>query len=135
MDISELDKDIIELIERKSKLGELDYNSSKYDELEEELHDLEDGFLEKYGDFLEDILHEVHDEYCPDNEVLLPIAYIPSRVTVKEGEYDVPSDQGVYVEADDYESNETKLVLLPSPTRVVLLVSPSQKEVVWTAKG
>ncbi|MCG8386343.1 MAG: hypothetical protein MJA30_12425 [Cytophagales bacterium] len=135
MDISELDKDIIELIERKSKLGELDYNSSKYDELEEELHDLEDGFLEKYGDFLEDVLHEVHDEYCPDNEVLLPIAYIPSRVTVKEGEYDVPSDQGVYVEADDYESNETKLVLLPSPTRVVLLVSPSQKEVVWTAKG
>ncbi len=135
MDISELDKDIIELIERKSKLGELDYNSSKYDELEEELHDLEDGFLEKYGDFLEDVLHEVHDEYCPDNEVLLPIAYIPSRVTVKEGEYDVPSDQGVYVEADDYESNETKLVLLPSPTRVVLLVSPSQKEVVWTAKS
>ena len=135
MDISELDKDIIELIERKSKLGELDYNSSKYDELEEELHDLEDGFLEKYGDFLEDVLHAVHDEYCPDNEVLLPIAYIPSRVTVKEGEYDVPSDQGVYVEADDYESNETKLVLLPSPTRVVLLVSPSQKEVVWTAKG
>lgn len=135
MDISELDKDIIELIERKSKLGELDYNSSKYDELEEELHDLEDGFLEKYGDFLEDVLHEVHDEYCPDNEVLLPIAYIPSRVTVKEGEYDVPSDQGVYVEADDYESNETKLVLLPSPTRVVLLVSSSQKEVVWTAKG
>lgn len=135
MDISELDKDIIVLIERKSKLSELDYNSSEYDELEEELHDLEDGFLEKYGDFLEDALHEVHDEYCPDNEVLLPIAYIPSKVMVKEGEYDVPSDQGVYVEADDYESNETKLVLLPSPTRVVLLVNPGQKEVVWTAKN
>ena len=135
MDIAALDKDIIVLIERKSKLGKLDYNSPEYDQLEEELHDMEDGFLEKYGDYLEDALHEVHDEYCPDNEVLLPIAYIPSRVTVKEGEYDVPSDQGVYVEADDYESNETKLVLLPSPTRVVLVVGREQKEVVWSAES
>ncbi len=134
MDISTLDRDLITLIERKSKLSKLDYNSSQYDQLEEELHELEDGFLDKYGDYLEDALHEVHDEYCPDNEVLLPIAYIPSKVVVSEGEYDVPGDQGVYVEADDYESSETKLVLLPSPTRVVLLVNPEQKEVVWKAE-
>ena len=57
-------------------LKKLDYNNPKYDDLEEELHDLEDSLHVKFGDFLEEILQNVHDKYCPDTDVLFPIAYL-----------------------------------------------------------
>ncbi|MTI23434.1 hypothetical protein, partial [Fulvivirga kasyanovii] len=97
-------------------------------------HDLEDDFLEKYGDYLEDAFHEVHDEFCPDTDVLLPIAYLPNEVIITDDGYDVAFKEGVYVEVDDYPGKETKLVLLPKPTRIILQVDPQQKEVVWKAK-
>ena len=134
MDIQALDNDLVQLIEKKTELSDLDYNDENYDHKEEELHDLEDKFLEDYGGYLEDALHEVHDEYCPDNDVLLPIAYLPNTVIKKGDEYSVNSKEGVYVEVDDYEGNDTKLVLLPRPTRIVLQINPTQSEVVWTSK-
>lgn len=134
MDISKLDNDLIALLEKKITLSTLDYNNEKYDDLEEELHDMEDGFLEKYGDYLEDAFHEVHDEFCPDSDVLLPIAYLPQEVQKKDDSYEVDFKQGVYVEVDDYAGNETKLVLLPKPTRIVLQIDSQNREVVWTAK-
>ena len=122
------------MVEKKSQLTGLDYNDPSYDQMEEELHDLEDKFIENYGDYLEDAFHEVHDEYCPDNDVLLPIAYLPNSVIKNGDEYDVSAKEGVYVEVDDYESNDTKLVLLPRPTRIILQIDKSSKEIVWTAK-
>ncbi|ELR68954.1 hypothetical protein C900_05647 [Fulvivirga imtechensis AK7] len=134
MDIKSLDNDLTSLIEKKRELSEIDYSSEDYDVMEEELHDLEDDFLEKYGDYLEDAFHEVHDEFCPDTDVLLPIAYLPGEVIPADGGYDVDFKQGVYVEVDDYPGKETKLVLLPKPTRIILQIDPQNKEVVWTAK-
>ncbi|TRX48404.1 hypothetical protein FNH22_29240 [Fulvivirga sp. M361] len=133
MNINMLNEALVTLIKKKKELHDLNYNSSNYDQLEEDLHVLEDDFLNKYGDYLEDALHEVHDEYCPDSDVLLPIAYVPNELATSGDISEISLDQGVYVEVDDYESNETKLVLIPDPTRIVLLVSPEQKEVVWTA--
>lgn len=134
MDIQALDNGLVQIIEKKSQLSNLDYNDETYDSMEEELHDLEDSFLESYGGYLEDALHEVHDEYCPDNDVLLPIAYLPNKVTKNGDTYEVDSKEGVYVEVDDYEGNDTKLVLLPRPTRIVLHINPTSSETVWTAK-
>lgn len=134
VDHKALDRDLTDLIEKKIKLSKTDYSDQTYDELEEELHDLEDKFLKKYGDYLEDALHEVHDEFCPDSEVLLPIAYLPNKVLKKNGTYVVDFNEGVYVEVDDYAGNETKLVLLPQPTRIVLQISEKQQEVVWKAE-
>ena len=134
MDTKVLNEALVTLISKKRELSNLDYNSNTYDQLEEDLHSLEDDFLDKYGDYLEDALHEVHDEYCPDSDVLLPIAYVPNKLGTSGDVSEIGFDQGVYVEVDDYESSETKLVLVPDPTRIVLLVSPEQKEVVWTAK-
>ncbi|MTI21931.1 hypothetical protein E1176_12940 [Fulvivirga sp. RKSG066] len=131
MDEKALDSDLTELIEKKIILSNTEYNNSEYDKLEEELHDLEDSFLEKYGSYLEDALHEVHDEYCPDSDVLLPIAYLPNKVKKVEEGYEADYTEGVYVEVDDYASNETKLVLLPKPTRIVLQIGKEQKEIVW----
>ncbi len=134
MDIQKLESDLVEILSKKAELNKTDYNDAAYDEAEEAIHDLEDQFLENYGDFMEDALHEVHDEFCPDSDVLLPIAYIPNRFEVKDGKYTVPFSEGVYVDVDDYESNNTKLVLLPGPLRIELLIEKDHFETVWKPK-
>ena len=45
--------------------------------------------------------------------------------------YEAAKGQGVYIEADDFDTSETKLVLLPGPTRIELLIGSDRKEVVW----
>jgi hypothetical protein len=118
MDIKALDKALQEIVAKRKELEKMDYNNSKYDELEDTLHDQEDAFNAEYGDYLEEALQDLHDTLCPDNEVLIPTAYLG----------------GVYVEVDKYEGKETKLVLEANPLRVVLTVGKDKQEVVWTAK-
>jgi hypothetical protein len=119
MDIKALDQALQEIIKRKEALAKLNYNNPKYDELEEELHDLEDDFQDQYGEYLEDALQEIHDELCPDNEVLMPIAYL---------------GKGVPVEVDKYDGKDTRLILMPSPSRIILTIGKDKEEVIWTAK-
>lgn len=138
MDIKQLDSDLLKLVEKKMELSKLDYNDEKYDDAEEELHDLEDDFVEEYGPYLEEALHGVHDEYCPDNDVLLPIAYLANEYIKKEenGEviYTTLTNQGVPVDVDDFPGKKTRLVFLPSPTRLVLILDNKNNQVVWEAK-
>ncbi len=116
MDSKALDKALVALEKKKKELEALDYNNPKYDDLEEELHELEDKFQDEYGHYLEGVLQEVHDKICPDNDVLLPIAYL---------------DEGVIVESDDYPGKEPKLSLVSSPPRIVLKVDKNTTKVVW----
>jgi hypothetical protein len=134
MDTKALDKALQEIAMRRNELKKVDYNNPKYDELEEALHDMEDDFQEKFGDFLEEILQEVHDQYCPDTEVLYPIAYLAKSYSVTgKNEFTVTTNEGVFVEVDEFPGKETKLVILPNPPRVLLNIGTEQK-VVWTAK-
>jgi hypothetical protein len=119
MDIKALDKALQEIVQKREELGKIDYNNPKYDDLEEQLHDLEDAFQDSYGEYVEEALQQIHDKYCPDNDILMPIAYL---------------GKGVYVEADKFPGKETRLTLIPSPTRIVLSVGNDKNEVVWTAK-
>lgn len=119
MDVKALDKAIQEIIKKREELGKLDYNNPKYDDLEEELHDLEDDFQDEYGEYLEEAFQDVHDKLCPENDVLLPIAYI---------------GKGVPVEVEKYEGKDTKLILTSGPARIVLQIGKDQQEVAWTAK-
>lgn len=119
MDIKALDKALQEIIKKREELGKIDYNNPKYDDLEEQLHDLEDDFQDHYGEYLEDVLQDVHDEICPDNDVLMPIAYL---------------GKGVYVEVDKYPGKETKLVLEANPPRITLSITKDKQELVWSAK-
>ncbi len=118
MDIKALDKALQEIVKKREELGKIDYNNPKYDDLEEKLHDLEDAFQDSYGDYLEEALEQVHEEYCPDSDVLMPIAYL---------------GKGVFVEAEKFPGKEVKLVLAPSPARFLLQVG-GKEQVVWTAK-
>ena len=119
MDIKALDAALQAIESKRDQLGKLDYNNPQYDDLEEQLHDLEDDFQDNYGEYLEDALQKVHEEICPDSEVLLPIAYV---------------GKGVFVEVDKYPGKDTKLILASNPTRILFKVGKEKQEVVWTAK-
>jgi hypothetical protein len=134
MEIKKLNEDLFALVEIKSKLSTLDYSDEAYDELEEELHDLEDEFLSNYGTYIEDALHVVHDEFCPDDDVLSPIAYIPNIFKIKGQEVSTLNNEGVPVMVDDIPHEKTRLALLPNPTRILLLIGAEKQDVVWVAK-
>ena len=138
MNVEALDKDLAQLVEKKIALSHLTYNDEQYDVVEEELHDLEDDLVEAYGDHLEDILADVHDELCPDNDVLLPIAYIANnyeRVEENGTTTYRATDGGVIVDVDEYPNQLTRLVLVPAPARLVLQIGKKSEEVVWKAEG
>ena len=135
MDVKALDKALQEIIKTRMELAKLDYSNPAYDDLEEKLHDLEDAFQDAFGDDLESVLQDVHDEFCPDSEVLLPVAYIAKIYTVNsKNEYAVAPTEGVFVEMDDYPGKDTKLAIMPNPLRIVLNIGNEQQQIVWTAK-
>ena len=132
--LTELDRDLLALAQKKNELSSLGYDDPRYDEVEEQLHDLEDDFQEQWGDYLEDALHSVHDDLCPDNDVLMPIAYVANRyISTEDGRW-LPAEGGVPVEVDEMPNKGTKLALAPKPTRIVLMVSAKQQQDVWMAK-
>ncbi|MGJ3235892.1 hypothetical protein [Marivirga sp.] len=134
IDIKKLDEDLTALVKAKIALSKLNYADKDYDKIEEELHDMEDDFQENYGEYLEEALADVHDEFCPDNDVLLPIAYLADEYIVDGDSIDVAPGHGVLVEADDFASAKVTLALAPQPTRIVLQAGNDHKEVVWRAK-
>jgi hypothetical protein len=135
MDAKALDKALQEIAIRRNELQKIDYNNPKYDDLEEQLHDLEDAFQVKFGEPFEEILQEVHDKYCPDSDVLYPIAYLAKSYQVNsKNEFEVAPTDGVYVEIDSYPGKDTKLVIVPNPTRIVLNIGKEKQQVIWTAK-
>lgn len=135
MDLNALDKALQEIIFKRNELQNIDYNNSKYDDLEEQLHDLEDDFQEEFGEYMEEVLQKVHDQHCPDTDVLYPIAYVAKAYTVSDNnEFQVDLSDGVYVEIDKYPGKETKLAILPNPIRVILNVGEESQEVVWSSQ-
>ena len=137
MNIKDVNKALVTIVELRMRLDALTYDSTDYDTLEENLHELEDAFLEKYGDYLEDALIDVHDEYCPDTDVLLPIAYLAKKYVKKDANFDVLDDgQGVWVELEDeFEHLEGHIVIIPSPLRIVLFTSKNEKKIVWRSQS
>jgi hypothetical protein len=134
MNIQALDKDLISLFEKRVVLSQMGYDHRDYDDVEEALHDLEDDFNDKYGSYLEGILQDVHKEYCPESDVLLPTAYLAkSFKEMPDGGIEVGKDAGVLVELEADPDAKAKLLLLPSPTRIVLQVG-KKKNVVWEAE-
>ena len=132
MNIKELNSSLISIIQKKQELGKLTYDDNRYDDVEEELHDLEDEFNEKFGDYLEDVLTQVHDKICPDTDVLLPTAYLPTQL-VNEDNTAIPAKEGVWVDTEEYPDREARLVLVPNPTRLVLSVGQKVRKEVWKA--
>lgn len=134
MDIQALDQAVQAIALKRNELRKIDYNNPQYDDLEEVLHDLEDEFLDNYGDEMEKVLQEVHDKLCPDTDILLPIAYMAKAYTVTDkNEFSVTTSEGVFVEVDSLPGKDTKLVIVPNPLRIILNLKDKQ-QVVWSGK-
>lgn len=137
MNTTALNQAVREVVEKRRLLSQMGYDHEQYDDVEEELHDLEDDFLEQYGDYLEKALQKVHNDYCPESDVLLPTAYLPRQYQKgldESGEEEIKlgDSDGVWVELEDFPGADAKLVLLPDPTRIELLTQAGS-QAVWTA--
>ncbi|MBO3697631.1 hypothetical protein [Roseivirga sp. E12] len=140
MNVDKLNEDFVLIADKINELDEMDYSDERYDDLEEELHDLEDQFLEDFGQDLEEAIAEVHDEFCPDNDVLLPVAYFAKNYIRNQKDhkgrysYDIEYGEGVPVTVDDFPDQEVRIVLVPGPTRLIVTVGDTAKQVAWRAK-
>jgi len=119
MDIKALNEALLKIVKKREELSNVNYNDPTYDNLEEQLHDLEDDFQDEYGAYLETALQQVHDEFCPDNDVLMPIGYL---------------GQGIPVEVDKLPGKDTRLILAPDPIRIILSVNKEKQQVVWSSE-
>jgi hypothetical protein len=117
MDAKGLNKALVALVEKKNELSALTYNDTNYDLVEEQLHDMEDTFIDKYGKDLEAALAKKYIKKAANGDV----------------EYDVSHNEGVWVEADKFPKKEARLVIIPNPARILLMVGPNYKQEVWRA--
>ncbi len=132
MDIEQFQSASNEIIEKKIFLKSLEYADLRYDIVEEELHKLEDIFLSNYGDYLETILKEVHQKYCPDNQVLLPIAYFANNYTKKDNTYQLAPKEGVLVKTDVFTEKVGRMAFVTTPFRIVMQsLSKSEELELW----
>ncbi|MCC9165735.1 hypothetical protein [Pontibacter harenae] len=132
MNVNALNNSIVAILEKKQQLNAMDYNDERYDDLEEELHDLEDDFNEEFGDELEDVLEDVHEKIKSDADILLPTAYLASTLDPAALEQSEELE-GVWVESDSFPGVEMRLVLVANPPRILLILS-DQERVLWTAE-
>lgn len=140
MDVDKLNEDFSLIADKINELDEMNYSDERYDDFEEQLHDMEDEFLEEFGQDLEEAIAEVHDEFCPDNDVLLPVAYFAKNYIRNQKDhkgrysYDIDYGEGVPVTVDDFPDQEVKIVLVPGPTRLIVTVGETAKQVAWRAQ-
>ncbi|MBO3269068.1 MULTISPECIES: hypothetical protein [Hymenobacter] len=128
MNVTELNQALVTLIEKKQELQTLTYDDARYDDVEEELHDLEDDFNDEYGQFLEEALEKVHDDLGSDTDVLLPTAYLPANISGEP-----TPKEGVWIDSEKYSGKEARLTLIPNPTRLFLTVGKTVRQEVWKA--
>lgn len=141
MNWKRLNSDLVDLIEMRNELNELDFSDEAYDDLEDEIHEFEDTFNDRYGDDLEGILERIHERICPDVDVLLPTAYLAKEYfpsEVEEGSFDVGPDAGILVETILQDAKgkplDARITYLPSPFRVVMITREDIRTL-WSAEN
>ncbi len=130
MNTIELNQALVDVLDKRIQLSKLQYSDDSYDIVEEELHGMEDDFTDTFGDYMEKAITMVHREFCSETDVLLATSYLPKVVNKVGEEYEFTANEGVLVEMDDLPALEARLLLLPSPPRMLLL-TPGETMEVW----
>ena len=137
MNWEKIDQELSEIVQQRNQLSALEYSDVKYDDLEEQLHDLEDDFNENYEEVLAPELEKIYAKLKSDSDVLLPTAYLANyyqeMLPDAKGSitYEVSGDQGVPIESDQLGKVDLRIVLIPNPTRFVLLINGKQLKELW----
>jgi hypothetical protein len=140
MNWEKIDQELTEIVQQRNQLSALEYSDENYDDLEEQLHDLEDDFNENYEDVLEPELEKIYSKLKSDSDVLLPTAYLANyyqeMLPDAKGSitYEVSGDQGVPIESDQLGKVDLRIVLIPNPTRFVLLINGKQLKELWKSR-
>lgn len=135
--LDELDNILIAIAEKRSLIASPTYIGKKKDEAVL-LQQLETKLRDKFGNFIFEALQDVHDEFCPDNEVLPPLAYLAKKYIIKKERdnqvmYETDCNEGIPIEPDDYPGEPARLVIVPGPPRILLKVGDRLQEEVWRA--
>jgi hypothetical protein len=140
MNWEKIDQELTEIVQQRNQLSALEYSDENYDDLEEQLHDLEDDFNENYEDILEPELEKIYSKLKSDSDVLLPTAYLANyyqeMLPDAKGSitYEVSGDQGVPIESDQLGKVDLRIVLIPNPIRFVLLINGKQLKELWKSR-
>jgi hypothetical protein len=140
MDYKKLEEDLAAIVEKRIALSKISYDDASYDDIEEEMHDLEDDFNNHYGDELEAILDKIYTQLKSDNEVLLPSAYLANEYHTMMPDasgkvtYEVIGREGVPVESEQFDKMDVRVVLIPNPARFVLQINGKSMKDLWVAK-
>jgi hypothetical protein len=140
MDLNQLDKDLSAIIELRIKLSQKTYADPDYDDLEEELHDLEDDFNDNYGDGLEAELERIYETLQSDNDVLLPSAYLANHYVPMQADakgqvsYQVKGKEGVPIESEQFDGQDVRIVLVANPARFVMQINGKSLKDLWRSR-
>ena len=139
MDVLGLNRMLTDIVRLKNKLASMSYNDEAYDDIEDELHDLEDELNGEFGEYLEDTLMDIHDDLGSDSEILLPTAYLAEEYIsngkdeVGDTLFSVPVGSGIHIETDK-DGLQQQLLLLPTPARFAVYTNGRFEKVVWKGK-
>ena len=123
---------IILIADLKNELHNLRYGDIRYDERENKLHDFEDQLLQQHGDYLTEVLQSIHNNYCREQEILTPLAYLGRNYIRRvDNTYDVEPGQGALVDVSAKDSIPCYLVIVPGPLRILKVKGDNSKEEVW----
>lgn len=140
MNWEKIDLELTEIVQQRNQLSALEYSDENYDDLEEQLHDLEDDFNENYEEILAPELEKIYAKLKSDSDVLLPTAYLANfyqeMLPDAKGSitYEVTGNQGVPIESDQLGKVDLRIVLVPNPIRFVLLINGKQLKELWKSR-
>ena len=140
MNWEKIDQELTEIVQQRNQLSALEYSDENYDDLEEQVHDLEDDFNENYEEILAPELEKIYAKLKSDSDVLLPTAYLANfyqeMLPDAKGSitYEVTGNQGVPIESDQLGKVDLRIVLVPNPVRFVLLINGKQLKELWRSR-
>lgn len=140
MDWNKLDQDLTEIVEKRIILSRITYANPEYDDIEEELHDLEDDLNEEFGERLEAELEKIYSKLSSDNDVLLPSAYLANnyRPLLPDANgivsYEVKGLEGVPIESEQFDGQDVRIVLIPNPARFVMQINGVSLKDLWRSR-
>lgn len=140
MNWEKLDKELTEIVEKKNQLSAMDYSDEHYDDLEEAIHDLEDDFNEKYEEILEKEFEKIYAKLKSDTDILLPSAYIANvyKPVLPDANgivtFEVTGRQGVPIESDQFDRQDVRLVLVPNPVRILMIINGKALKDLWRSR-
>lgn len=134
MDSKQLNGSLVEIVSLRTELSYMSYSDEQYDVVEDRLHELEDTFVDTFGDALEDVIGDVLAQVKSDSDVLLPTSYLPQSLEDSGTNLEMDDEPGVTIDIDEYGNEmDIRLVLLPNPARLVLVLNGDIVKDLWSA--